>query len=203
MKSISLEGRRSVPSKIVCVGRNYLDHIVELGNEPASEMVVFSKPNSAIAEELVAWRGEAVHYEGELSFVVEEGGFHYVGFGLDLTKRDLQGKLQREGLPWERCKGFDGSALFSEFVRMDGIPEDLELRLSIGGELRQRGGVANMIYKPTEIFEEILRFMALEDGDVVMTGTPKGVGPVESGARFEGSVWAGETQLVSASWTAL
>jgi 2-keto-4-pentenoate hydratase/2-oxohepta-3-ene-1,7-dioic acid hydratase in catechol pathway len=103
MKSIIVDNTQVIPSKIICIGRNYVDHIAELGNEVPDEMVVFIKPNSSIAEQLSSYHDEPLHYEGELCFVYQLGRFSAVGFGLDLTKRQLQSKLKAKGLPWERA----------------------------------------------------------------------------------------------------
>jgi 2-keto-4-pentenoate hydratase/2-oxohepta-3-ene-1,7-dioic acid hydratase in catechol pathway len=203
MHTITLNKALITPSKIVCIGRNYVDHIEELGNEIPDDMVVFNKPNSAIGSTLHSNRGEPLHYESELCFIVQRGELSAVGFGLDLTKRTLQGKLKDKGLPWERAKAFDGSALFSTFVP---LPEDLEtlsLLLSVDGKLRQAGGTPLMMYKPETIIIEVSKFMTLKDGDVVMTGTPSGVGQIVAGEKFEGKVLSGDEQLLSQSWIAI
>ena len=202
MRSIRFKDRDVEPSKLICIGRNYLDHIVELGNSVPDEMIVFGKPNSAIADQLHSHHQEPLHYEAELCFVCEYGKFAGVGFGLDLTKRALQETLRAKGLPWERCKAFKDSALFSEFVLLEGGFEELGIELRIDGDLIQEGGYGQMIYKPQQILEELKSFNDLEDGDVVMTGTPKGVGVVRKGARFEGRVIAGEKELVRCDWIA-
>jgi len=190
------------PSKIVCIGRNYAAHIEELGNEIPDDMVVFNKPSSAISNTLYSTLDEPLHYEGELAFVVEAGKLAAVGFGLDLTKRTLQSKLKGKSLPWERAKAFDGAALFSEFVPLPQEISKLSLELTVDGELRQAGGVELMMYKPETILHELSKFTTLEDGDIIMTGTPEGVGVVNAGERFEGTVLAGIEKLVSAAWTA-
>ena len=202
MNSILFGERRIYPSKIVCVGRNYVAHIEELGNEIGDEMVVFFKPNSAISETLHACHGEALHYEGELAFVYEAGSFSAVGFGLDLTRRELQSRLKQKGLPWERAKAFDGAAVFSPFVALSQAIGSLSMSLEINDVLVQSGGVELMIYKPEQILRELAEFVTLSDGDIVMTGTPKGVGRIEKGDRFTGSVYAKGELLTSATWTA-
>jgi len=116
LKKIYVGERSVAPAKIVCVGRNFVEHIEELGNEIPENMVIFLKPNSAVAEDLRACHDEPLHYEGELCFLFEKGRFAAVGFGLDLTKRNLQSQLKVKGLPWERAKAFDGSVVFSSFV---------------------------------------------------------------------------------------
>jgi 2-keto-4-pentenoate hydratase/2-oxohepta-3-ene-1,7-dioic acid hydratase in catechol pathway len=189
--------------KAVCVGRNYLEHIRELGNETPDDMVIFNKPNSAISETLRATIDEPLHYEGEICLLLRGGRMHAVGFGLDLTQRELQSRLKAKGLPWERAKAFDGAACFSDFVTLGDTPiESLSLQLEVDGELRQDGGYALMMYKPDQILAGVQRFMTLEDGDIVMTGTPKGVGQVQAGERFVGRVMSGERVLVSGEWLA-
>ncbi|MCP4472372.1 MAG: fumarylacetoacetate hydrolase family protein [Gammaproteobacteria bacterium] len=203
MKTIRLESEQIAPSKIVCIGRNYLEHIQELGNETPDDMVIFNKPNSSLSETLYAARDEALHYEGEICFMVRENLLYGVGFGLDLTRRELQSKLKDKGLPWERAKAFDGAACFSDFVQLGNTDlASLSLRLEINGELRQHGGYPLMMYKPVQILAGIQRFMSLEDGDIIMTGTPKGVGQVQPGDRFVGSIRAGDQVLVSHEWLA-
>lgn len=190
------------PSKIVCVGRNYAAHIAELGNEVPSSMVVFNKPNSALGDTLRARLGEPLHYEGELTFLMRDGALDAVAFGLDLTKRALQTTLKAAGLPWERAKAFDGAALMSKFVPVPGDVRELRLRLLVDGELRQEGAVERMLYPPATILEELAAYTTLVDGDLLMTGTPAGVGEVRAGECFEGQVWAREQMLVSQTWIA-
>ncbi|MBU2894325.1 fumarylacetoacetate hydrolase family protein [Colwellia sp. D2M02] len=178
------------PSKILCIGRNYVEHIKELNNDVPDEMVVFFKPNSAISSVLNAHHlMEPLHYEAELCFLYQQGKFSAVALGLDLTKRTLQSALKAKGLPWERAKAFDGSAVFSDFVAIESHHIDhLSLSLTINNTLTQQGSVELMMYKPVEILAELLQFVSLEDGDIVMTGTPKGVGVIQSGDSFSGSV---------------
>jgi len=203
MNSVIVENIHISPSKIICIGRNYVDHIAELGNEIPDEMVVFLKPNSAISTELLAFHQEQLHYEGELCFVFQNGKFSAVGFGLDLTKRSLQSKLKATGLPWERAKAFDGSAVFSNFVSIESIDDSLSLELTINGRVIQSGGIELMMYKPDAILAELQSFMTLQDGDIVMTGTPKGVGEIEAGAVFEGKVIVKNKELISKQWQAI
>jgi 2-keto-4-pentenoate hydratase/2-oxohepta-3-ene-1,7-dioic acid hydratase in catechol pathway len=203
MNTVVANGQPVTPSKIVCVGRNYVAHIQELGNEMPDDMVVFNKPNSAISPVLLAGvDGEPLHFESEIVLLVKGGEFAAVGFGLDLTRRALQSALKKKGLPWERAKAFDGAAVFSEFVTLPPSIDDLTLQLAINGEIRQAGGVAKMIYKPATILAELRKFTTLEDGDLVMTGTPEGVGTIQAGERFEGRILAGDKELVSAVWVA-
>jgi 2-keto-4-pentenoate hydratase/2-oxohepta-3-ene-1,7-dioic acid hydratase in catechol pathway len=201
MNSIKLESDTFTPSKIVCIGRNYLEHIKELGNETPDQMVIFNKPNSAISAKLHATHGEALHYEGEICFMVRDNKLHALGFGLDLTRRELQSKLKAKGLPWERAKAFDGAACFSDFVTLGDIElASLSLQLEINGELRQDGGYNLMMHKPAQILAGIQEFMQLEDGDIIMTGTPKGVGQVKAGDHFVGRIISDGQILVSQAW---
>ena len=212
MNFINFEQSKITPSKIICIGRNYVDHIAELGNEVPDEMVVFVKPNSAISTQLQSAHQEPLHYEAELCFLYQQtkeqqekdqqGEFVAVAIGLDLTKRTLQTKLKAKGLPWERAKSFNGAALFSDFVSLDAIDDSLRLELIIDGKVAQAGGVELMMYKPADILAELQSFMALEDGDIVMTGTPKGVGQIIAGSEFVGNVICQNKTLVTKTWLA-
>jgi len=202
MKTIIVDNRVISPSKIVCCGRNYVEHIKELGSEVPEEPVVFMKPNSAISEQLHSFLQEPLHYEGELSFLFEDGRFSAVGFGLDITKRTLQNKLKSKGLPWERSKAFDGSALFSKFIGIDQVSQNLSLELSINGKVVQSGNISLMLYKPDDILLNLLKFISLDNGDIVMTGTPKGVGLINSGDLFCGKVMDNGSLLTSHEWVA-
>jgi 2-keto-4-pentenoate hydratase/2-oxohepta-3-ene-1,7-dioic acid hydratase in catechol pathway len=203
MSAITFNNENIIPAKVICIGRNYVEHIKELGNEVPDEMVIFIKPNSAISQELNSFHQEQLHFEGELCFLVKNGGFVAVGFGLDLTKRDLQSKLKAKGLPWERAKAFDGSAVFSDFVAIDKIDHALSFELTINNEIVQLGAVDLMMYKPEEILSELKTFLTLQDGDIVMTGTPKGVGIIPLHSKFTARVLQGNQELISASWKAL
>jgi len=202
MKAVIVDEKQVTPSKIICIGRNYVAHIAELGNEVSDEMVVFLKPNSAISTQLQSFHQEALHYEAELCFLYQQGKFTAVAIGLDLTKRTLQAKLKEKGLPWERAKAFNGAAVFSEFVLIDEIDNSLSLTLAINGNIIQAGGVELMMVKPAEILTQLQNFIDLEDGDIVMTGTPKGVGQIISGSQFVGKVICQDKTLVRATWLA-
>ena len=125
-----------------------------------------------------------------------------VSFGLDLTKRDTQAKLKAAELPWERSKAFTGSALFSEFVIAPQDLTQLGVELVVDDAVRQKGDVSLMLYSSGVILKELNQFLVLEDFDIVMTGTPAGVGAVQAGERFCGRVLHGEQELVSAGWLA-
>jgi 2-keto-4-pentenoate hydratase/2-oxohepta-3-ene-1,7-dioic acid hydratase in catechol pathway len=203
LNTVLLDGRPVTPSKIICIGRNYVEHIRELGNEVPEEMVVFVKPNSAISSTLHAKLDEPLHYEGEISFMVIGCKLAAVGFGLDITKRGLQGRLKAKGLPWERAKAFDGAALFSPFVRLQDWDDSLSVELSINGQQRQAGNVSLMMYKPDEILRELATFMTLNDGDIIMTGTPQGVGGIISGDKFSGRISLAGEIISAEDWVAL
>jgi 2-keto-4-pentenoate hydratase/2-oxohepta-3-ene-1,7-dioic acid hydratase in catechol pathway len=203
VNQVIVKGQPVTPSKIVCVGRNYVEHIAELGNEVPDEMVVFIKPNSAISNTLYSFINETLHYETEIAFIVNDGEFSAVGVGLDLTKRTLQGKLKAKGLPWERAKAFTGAALFSEFVELPDDLSNLQVQLKIGGQLTQLGGVDLMMYKPADILQELISFLDLNDGDIVMTGTPKGVGEIKANVVFDAAILADDVVLVKKQWQAV
>lgn len=202
INNITLGDKIIVPSKILCVGRNYVEHIAELGNELSDEMVLFMKPNSSIGSRLIAFQQEAIHYEAELCFLYENNQFSAISIGLDLTKRVMQSKLKQKGLPWERAKAFDHSALFGNFVYIEDMTNEFSLELEVNDALIQAGSVNEMIYKPTEILKEIQSFMTLNNGDIVMTGTPKGVGIVNVGDQFCGRVMQAGRLLTEAHWIA-
>ncbi len=189
MNSIIINDKEIFPSKVVCIGRNYIEHIKELNNETPEKPVFFFKPNSSISNKLIFPKDyESCHYEAEISFLIEENKITAVAFGLDLTLREVQSELKKKGLPWERAKAFNNSAVFSHFVSFNGDISKLEVELSINGELRQKGGVELMIYKPNQIIEELLSFSSFEDGDILMTGTPKGVGEFKPKDVFIGKI---------------
>lgn len=189
MNKILIDEKEIYPSKVFCIGRNYTEHIAELNNETPDEMVFFIKPNSAISDTLVYPKGnESCHYEAEISFVLEKNEIIAVGFGLDLTLREVQSKLKGKGLPWERAKSFDKAAVFSEFKSFNGDINKLQIQLFINDELKQDGNVSMMINKPLDIIKEANTFLSFEDGDILMSGTPKGVGKFEIGDKFLGKI---------------
>ena len=174
MQTIQYHKQTITPSKVICVGRNYVEHIKELNNETPDTMVLFNKPNSAITNRLKYIQKDC-RFEGEICFLIKNKQIEGLGFGLDLTKAGIQNKMKEKGLPWERAKGFNNSAVLSEFVPFLGDIETIEMKLFLNGKLVQHANYELMIYKPEEILREIETFMSLEDGDVIMSGTPKGV----------------------------
>jgi len=199
--TITFEEEIYTPSKVVCIGRNYVDHIEELNNEIPTEPVIFLKPNSAISEQLAIHNTDEIHYEGELSLLIIDGKAVGVGFGLDLTKRQVQTTLKAKGLPWERAKAFDQSATFSRFVTLTQPISTLRMELFINEELIQSADCGLMLNKPDDLLADISSFLTLEDGDIVMTGTPKGVGQVHSEDLFIGKIFSDDKLLVEHTWT--
>ncbi|WP_457625840.1 fumarylacetoacetate hydrolase family protein [Persephonella sp.] len=201
MKTVIFEDRLYTPSKIICVGRNYYKHIKELKNKNPEEIVLFIKPNTSVSSQLIK-PVKKCRYEGEISFIMKEGRIAGVGLGIDLTLVDEQERLKTKRLPWEKAKAFDSSAVFSDFVKIRS--EDIEkirMELFINGELRQSGDVSGMIYKPSEIIEEIKKYFTIYDGDIIMCGTPEGVGLFEKGDIFEGKIYINDRQVVQKRWT--
>ena len=201
MQTVKYENLHVEVSKVICIGRNYVEHIEELGNEIPSSMVVFNKPNAAITDRL-CYFSEQCRFEGEICFLIRNNQIEGIGFGLDLTHADVQNYLKSKGLPWERAKAFDRSAVLSEFVPYDGDITTLEMKLFKNDSLVQFATYNLMMYKPAVILSEIQSFMTFEDNDIIMSGTPKGVGTYSVGDRFVGQVFSNETLLLEKSWIA-
>ena len=188
--------------KVVCVGRNYADHAKELGNETPDAPILFMKPATALTslhEPLVLPEGQGpVHHEVEMVVLIgkrirKETRLDHVrfsvaayGIGLDLTLREVQNQLKEKGHPWERAKAFDGAAPVSGFIDARGISvkQKLNVTLEINDEVRQHGHTGQMLFPTFELLSEISQTFTLEPGDVVFTGTPAGVGPLNSGDKF-------------------
>ncbi len=202
MNTIHYENETITPSKVICVGRNYVAHIKELNNETPDSMVLFNKPNSAISDRLY-YIQEDCRFEGEICFLIKDKKIEGIGFGLDLTKAGIQNKMKEKGLPWERAKAFDTSAVLSKFVTFHGEIKTLEMKLFINDSLAQHATYDLMIYKPDKILSEIESFMALEDGDIIMSGTPKGVATYKRGDVFRGEIYSDNTLLLKEEFTAL
>ena len=189
------------PGKIVCVGRNYAAHAAELDNPVPEEPLLFIKPATAavpMAEplHLPSSRGSC-HFEGELALLIGATltdanaadvppAIAGLGLALDLTLRDLQGQLKKDGHPWEKAKGFDGACPLSPFVKLDWLPDwdNLSYSLWLNDELRQRGKTAHMLTPILDLVAYISSYFTLQPGDVVLTGTPAGVGPLAHGDRL-------------------
>jgi acylpyruvate hydrolase len=205
MKTARFTDGRAYPiGKILCIGRNYADHIRELGNERPEAPVVFIKPSSSVIGD-----GEAIvippysrecHHEVELALLIGTAGKdipmdramrHVAGFGvgIDLTLRDVQEELKKKGLPWEIAKGFDTACPLSTFVEASRIPDphSLRIRLEVNGETRQDGNTS-MIHRIPEIVSHLSGRFTLEAGDVILTGTPAGVRRIVSGDRLSAEI---------------
>ena len=184
--------------KIVCVGRNYAEHALELGNEIPEKPVVFLKPTSAIIysgdEIKYPPFSEEMHHEVELVLLIgnkikdasllgAENSIAGYGVGLDMTLRDVQTNLKSKGHPWTIAKCFDTSVVLSEFVLKDdrNLTLDEEIYLNVNDDVRQKDKLNKMIFKPVELVQYLSSLMTLEQGDLIFTGTPKGVGKVQSG----------------------
>jgi 2-keto-4-pentenoate hydratase/2-oxohepta-3-ene-1,7-dioic acid hydratase in catechol pathway len=202
MNSIDFNGKKITPSKVICIGRNYVEHIHELNNEIPENMVVFNKPNSSIVQHL-EYHTEDTRFESEICLLIENGEIAGIGLGLDLTKANIQNKLKKAGLPWERAKGFDGAAVLSKFVPFNGDITKIGHKLFINDKLQQESTYDLMIYKPQEMLEEIKSFMSIEDGDIIMTGTPKGVSTYNECDLFQLQLTCDEEVLLSVVWEAM
>jgi 5-carboxymethyl-2-hydroxymuconate isomerase len=188
--------------KIVCVARNYAEHARELGNPVPEQAVLFIKPASSLLADggtlVIPAYARECHHEIELAVLIGATGkaiapaealAHVAGYAvaLDMTLRDVQSNLKAKGLPWEIAKGFDTSCPLSAFVPAAQVadPQQLHLRLSVNGEVRQDGTTAHMLRPVAQLISEASNYFTLEAGDILLTGTPAGVGPVHSGDRLE------------------
>ena len=187
--------------KIICVGRNYGEHAKELGNEIPEDPVIFMKPDTALLKKgsdfYIPEFSDDIHYELEVVLKISKGGKyiqkenaskHYdeIGLGIDFTARDLQSKLKGKGLPWELAKGFDGSAVVSDFVSKDSYDlENLNFSLIKNNEKVQDGNTSEMIFSPEDIIAFASKYFTLRVGDLIFTGTPKGVGKVSENDLLE------------------
>ena len=189
--------------KIICIGRNYPKHLQELGNEKPESPVVFIKPDTA----KLPWRfpfyippfSDQIHHDVELlvkinrigKYIEEKFAHKYyqeIGLGIDFTARDLQQTLKEKGLPWEKAKAFDGSALIGSWVDKDHFTDltQLDFELVKNGDTVQEGNTSQMIWSIDALISEVSRFFTLKIGDVIFTGTPAGVGPVAANDILEG-----------------
>lgn len=193
--------------KIICIGRNYAQHIEEMGNDiRKGGPVFFLKPDTALLRNndpfYIPAFSQQVDYECELVVRIDRLGkcidrrfahryYDFVGLGIDFTARDLQRQAAAEGLPWTAAKGFDRSAALSpEFLPLAelGDIKNLHFELSVDGEVRQRGCTADMLFGVDEIIEHVSQFMTLRTGDLIFTGTPAGVGPVSRGNNLKATL---------------
>ncbi|WP_312206569.1 fumarylacetoacetate hydrolase family protein [Epilithonimonas hominis] len=187
--------------KIICIGRNYSEHAKELGNEVPEDPVIFMKPDTAVLKKgsdfYIPEFSDDVHYELEVVLKISKGGKyilkeaaskHYeeIGLGIDFTARDLQSKLKNKGLPWELAKGFDGSAVVSDFVSKENYDlQNLNFSLAKNQQVVQNGNTKDMIFSFDDIIAFASQYFTLRVGDLIFTGTPQGVGKVSENDFLE------------------
>lgn len=187
--------------KIICIGRNYVNHISELGNERPEEPVIFLKPDTALLKEGDFYLPEFsndVHHEIEVVVKINKVGkyidpkfahkyYNEISVGIDFTARDIQQKLKEKGLPWEKAKAFDNSAVIGNFVSIADLDVDnLELELLKNGVSQQKGNTNQMLWKINELIAYASQYFTLKTGDLIFTGTPSGVSKVETNDVLEG-----------------
>ena len=187
--------------KILCIGRNYADHISELNNERPSEPVIFLKPDTAILKDNEPFYhpdfSNDIHHEVEIVLKINKVGknidakfahkyYDEIGIGIDFTARDLQSKLKEKGLPWEKAKAFNDSAPISGFVSKSQFDDlqHLNFHLQVNKNIVQKGNTEMMLWSFDEIIAEISKYFTLKTGDLIFTGTPAGVGKVVIGDRL-------------------
>ena len=191
--------------KIICIGRNYTDHIKELANERPEDPVVFLKPDTSLVLKnqpfFIPPFSDDVHYEVEILVRINRIGKHIqqkfahkyydeIGLGIDFTARDLQAKLKAKGLPWEKAKAFDGAAVVGDWVNKSELPhiDELQFEMTKNGTVVQQSSSALMLWKVDELIAYVSQFFTLKIGDIIFTGTPAGVGPVTENDVLEGSL---------------
>ncbi len=187
--------------KIICIGRNYANHISELGNEKPEEPVIFLKPDTALLKEgdfYLPDFSDDVHHEIEVVVKINKVGkyidpkfapkyYNEISVGIDFTARDVQQKLKEKGLPWEKAKAFDNSALVGSFIPVADLDVgNLELELLKNGTLQQKGNTNQMLWKINELIAYVSQYFTLKTGDLIFTGTPSGVSKVEVNDVLEG-----------------
>lgn len=191
--------------KIICIGRNYVKHIEELQNERPSEPVVFLKPDSAILLKqhpfVIPEFSNDIHHEVEILVKINKVGkyiepkfahnyYEEIGLGIDFTARDLQAKLKEKGLPWEKAKAFDGSAVIGDFLPKNSFNslESINFELVSNGKVVQKGSSSHMLWKIDELISHVSQYFTLKIGDIIFTGTPEGVAAVKPNDILEGFI---------------
>lgn len=189
--------------KIICIGRNYTEHIAELKNERPTEPVVFLKPDSAVLLKqhpfVIPEFSNEIHHEIEIIVRINKVGkyidtkfahkyYDELSVGIDFTARDLQDKLKEKGLPWEKAKAFDGSAVIGDFLHKSNFNslENIIFELTNNGQTVQKGSTQNMLWKIDELISYVSQFFTLKIGDIIFTGTPSGVAKVNPNDVLEG-----------------
>jgi 2-keto-4-pentenoate hydratase/2-oxohepta-3-ene-1,7-dioic acid hydratase in catechol pathway len=191
--------------KIICIGRNYAAHIEELKNEKPGQPVVFLKPDTALVKGGAPFYypdfSTNIHHEVELVLKISKEGkyiqpqfahryFEEIGLGIDFTARDLQDQCKAKGLPWEIAKAFNGSAPIGDFKSVSEFSDlkNIEFHLEINGEVKQKGNTSLMLFDFATIISYVSQFFTLKKGDLIYTGTPAGVGPVQTGDQLIGFI---------------
>ena len=188
--------------KVICIGRNYIDHAKELNNPVPNEPVFFLKPDTALLPKknpfVYPSFSNDIQHEVEIVIKINRLGKHIeekfahkyyneIGIGVDFTARDIQQKCKEKGLPWEKAKAFDGSAPTSKFISIKQFDDinNLEFSLKINGEIKQRGNTKDMLFNFNQLVSYVSKFFTLKIGDIIYTGTPSGVGPVQINDKLE------------------
>ena len=191
--------------KLICIGRNYTDHIKELENEKPTDPVVFLKPDTAILLKkqpfFIPEFSNDVHYEVEILIKINRVGkyidkkfahkyYSEIGLGIDFTARDLQAQLKAKGLPWEKAKAFDGAAVIGSWLPKEDFKDlnNLDFSLEKNDDVVQKGNTSLMLWKIDEIIEYVSKYFTLKIGDVIFTGTPAGVGKVVANDKLKGFI---------------
>lgn len=191
--------------KIICIGRNYTEHIAELQNERPDEPVIFLKPDTAILPKqfpfVIPEFSNDVHHEVEILVKICKVGkyidpkfahkyYDEIGVGIDFTARDVQSRLKEKGLPWEKAKAFDGSAVIGEFLPKTEFnsPENITFELTSNGQTVQKGNTSHMLWKIDELIAYVSQYFTLKKGDIIFTGTPAGVAKVNPNDVLEGFI---------------
>lgn len=188
--------------KIICIGRNYIEHANELNNPVPGNPIFFMKPDTSLVRNNNSFyypeHSNNVHYETEIIIKISKKGkhiaeqfaykyFNEISIGIDFTARDVQAECKKKGLPWEIAKAFDQSAPVGKFINKSSIDDinKLKFLLKINGVEKQNGNTNNMIFSFNKIIAYVSKFITLKEGDLIFTGTPKGVGPIAIGDHFE------------------
>ncbi len=191
--------------KLICIGRNYTEHIKELENERPSDPVVFLKPDTAILLKkqpfFIPDFSNDVHHEVEILVKINRVGkyidkkfahkyYKEIGLGIDFTARDLQSQLKTKGLPWEKSKAFDGSAVIGNWLSTEELKnvDDINFTLQKNDVIIQQGNTSHMLWKIDELIEYVSKYFTLKIGDIIFTGTPAGVGKVIANDKLKGFI---------------
>tara|TARA_Y100001935_G_C17284670_1_gene499611 strand:+ start:775 stop:1386 length:612 start_codon:yes stop_codon:yes gene_type:complete len=191
--------------KIICIGRNYIDHIKELSNQKPLNPVVFIKPDSSVIAKnqnfIIPSFSNEIHHEVELVIKINKVGKHIdksfshkyydeIGLGIDFTARDIQSNLKEKGHPWEKSKAFDNSCMVGNFLKKEKLEDisKIEFSLKKNNEIVQSGCSNDMLWKIDELISYVSQYFTLKIGDLIFTGTPSGVSKVESGDILEGYI---------------